>query len=701
MKHLLLLSSVVMILAGCTNNRFETLTGLIKKTTQSPLDGVIIPATESALVLTRVVRNSSSPVSVLDLIGDESGSIGKLCVSTETTASASNTGASTCVCSFTYTLSDGSTQNHESQTIYHEANLLRCRYSDIPSGVSSVKIKIHATSIDKYSTEFTFNLSQRSVTLDPASESSFWKVQRYQCRDSIWIPHSLSPSNIYDPLQSEDLHNSYPLNFYSSNLGATLGIYGGGVAGVTPAKNWNCPSIPNDPRENLNLTLYSVAADENGSKKIYPPSGSKFDRSTFYLAKKATSIFDIPLNAYIAPGINTLSPDSQGNQTGIPPIGYGASPISNGIVGQEQCPADSITKPAGYHWVKVWLFRMALPGRKALVSNYLNSLGPIACAPGDWSAASLQKNAAGTIIPHPNNSIFPDCYNNSNTSVSGASRNTESLYLTDLKIQEVIDTGAKLSSRVFENLNACFNIDPNFHLDVYTGSKLSGGSISASNIYSSLPASVPSSSASPAPLPAAGASNTGKKNGPGQAETLLPGVLGLGTDVWNQNMKYDGSSPNQVDRVDPDFGCWGPRNSNPAHLCSGVFAGTTGAAAPQPFYPIPYDDAPSTINIDDPSNPRYDFIFVVTPPEVHSGDMTNPSSSVHRIYTPYRFMSKDDCQSIDPDLPDTAGDCKPQRVLRNYGIKFHDISSAGDPPGNDPHRAGVFPLCALQPDGAP
>jgi hypothetical protein len=106
------------------------------------------------------------------------------------------------------------------------------------------------------------------------------------------------------------------------------------------------------------------------------------------------------------------------------------------------------------------------------------------------------------------------------------------------------------------------------------------------------------------------------------------------------------------------------------------------------------------VDIDDPSSPRYDFIFVVSPATVMSGEITNPSSSVHNIYTPYRFMSLGDCNSADPDNPSTIGDCNAARALRNYGIKFHDVGSVGDPPANDPNRPGVFPVCALQKDAS-
>lgn len=708
MRKYLWFTLIIITLMSCTNNRFDSISPLVKKTSTTPLDRIIIPVEETPIILTRVLRNATSPTSTFDLIGDGTGAMGKGCMSKDTENSTQSKGESTCTCAYSYTLSNGSTESYEAPTTYHEGNVIRCLYVDIPTAVKSVKVRIHQTTLDTYSNSISFNLNNRNITLDPTEASTFAQVQRYQCRDLLWIPNSLAPDTIYDPFQSEDPHNSIPMNFYTTNLGASQAIYGGGMSSVTPPKNWNCPSIPNDPHLKMDLTLYSAGPDSAGSKKIYPPSGSSFDRSTFYLARRATSVFDVPVNAYIAPEINTLSPDAQGNQTaGAPPIGYGASPISTGIPGQETCPDLSIAKPTGYHWVKVWLYRMAMPGRKAIYSYYFNNIGPIACSPGDWKqTTSLQRNAAGNIISSHLNSVFPDCDNNTNSSitVNGPSRYSESLSLTDLMIPEIKATGAQLASRVFTNYNSCFNVDPVFHLDLAL--PLLVTPIPKSDIYATLPASLPTPtvpSPSPAPtLPAEGAKNTGYSNGPGKGSTLFSD-FGLGTDLWNQNLKYSVHlGITQVERVDPYTGCWGSGNIDPAHLCTSVFDRANkvgdGSAPPQPFYPIPYDNNPGTLDIDNPSSPRYDYLFVVTPTNVMSGQITNPSSNEYQTYTPYRFMSLEDCQSPDPDNPNSANDCNSQHALRNYGIKFHDVSSAGDPPANDPQRSGIFPICALQPD---
>jgi hypothetical protein len=637
-----------LLAVSCTSNRLSSL-NTASTTTGNPLDGVIVSVNESALALTRVIKNASSPTSVFDLIGDGSGAFGNYCKSQA--AGSGNTGASTCKCSYSYAMPDGSTQNYEADTDYHEQDLLRCKYIRIPAAVRSVDVRVHVNDTNMYSNVYTFKFSGGGVTLDTSDASTFALVQRYQCRDNIVVPYSLSPQDtVYDPFQSEDVHNSYPLNFYTTNMGLAMAYYAGGVKalGLAPPYDWNCPSIPNDPAHQMDLTIFSVGADSAGSKKIYPPTGSIFDRSNFYVAKQATSVFNIPINSMIAPTINTVSSDSQDNPSPVPPMGYGAAPIPTGVSGQETCPDSSITIPSGYHWVKVWLFRMALNTRRAYVSYNLQNLGLIACAPGEWRAPTsfiIDPNT-GNPIASIYNSVFPDCYNNVST-ITGNNRNTDSLYLSQL-----FNNGtrvADLASRYFVNSGACFNVDPNFH-------------------------------------PASGLTG----NGPGRANdgsaTPINSLVGKGTDIWFPNQIYPGATP-----VSP-LGCGGanPVDANPAHLC-------TPATPP---LAVAYDDKPATIDIDDVSSPRYDFIFVVSPTTVMSGEITKPSSSVHNIYTPYRFMSLGDCNSPDPDNPSTVGDCDASRALRNYGIKFHDVGNIGDPPATDPNRPGVFPVCALQKDSS-
>jgi hypothetical protein len=96
---------------------------------------------------------------------------------------------------------------------------------------------------------------------------------------------------------------------------------------------------------------------------------------------------------------------------------------------------------------------------------------------------------------------------------------------------------------------------------------------------------------------------------------------------------------------------------------------------------------------------RYDYLFVVTPPNVTVKDMqdTSPYSSPSLPYQPYRYKSDQDCLSTDPDNPTSSEDCKLANRI-SYGLKLHDVSSDENPAPDDPNRAGVFPVCALQKD---
>lgn len=614
--------------ASCTNNRIVGKTTKLSASANS-LEGVITGA-ESTLVLSRVVKNTQQPTAIFDLLGDGSGSLGQNCVAGGDKPT--NQGVSSCNCVFEYAKADGSNERYEAPTLYHEGDLIRCLYTGIPAAVSSVKVRVHVTSSDLYSNEITFKFSGTGISLDTASASTFVRADRYQCRDLVKVPYVFDPNNMYDPFQSEDPSYTYPLNYYTTNFGGTMAIYAGGLPGLTPPTFRDCPtvlandpstrgSVTSDPTTGLDFTIYSVAADSSGSKRIYPATGSAFDRSTFYLARKPTGIFNVPVNAYIAPDIYTISPDEKGNQAGVPPLGYAALPIPTGVAGRETCPDSSIAIPSGYQWVKVWLFRMALQPRKFVSSYQFQLLGNVSCSPGEWT------NGAGVPRNDPSGylrSVFPDCHHDA----ANASFNKGASDLT-----QILGTPAPglpmgsfgLASRMLEGTGMCVNMEPDLNLV--------GGIATA---------------------------------GPGRyTGTSVP----TWTDLWEPNS------------VDPNFACG--KASDPAKLC----------VNPKN---IPHDPAAQAFALDHPSDSRFDFLFVVSPATVMSGDMANSAPST-LPYKPYRFMSPGDCNSPDPDAPLAAGDCKAERALRNYGIKFHDVSSAGDPPADDPKRPGAFPVCALQP----
>ncbi|MEK6706917.1 MAG: hypothetical protein AABZ06_14125 [Bdellovibrionota bacterium] len=586
-------------LASCLNNNSKK----PNNNTTSNIDISALPNTKSlgnssTLTLFKVVKNQLDPSGTLDLIGDGTGAMSHYCSSADTSTGSPSSGQTTCNCTYTYVRSNGYTESFDVPTVYRESNMIRCKYDEVPSDITYLKIKIHLTKADMYSNEITYFTSNSGIAADLASPQNFLRAQRYQCKDIITIPYIFDKS-IYDPVQSEDPRLSWPLNFYTTNMGAAIAAYASAPA--ENIKDWNCPAIPNDTSAGIDLTVYSVHADNAGSNLIYPPTGSKFDRSTFYLSRSKGGIFKVPLNAYIAPTVNTRTSGSP------PPIGYGASPIPYGYK-KEKCPND-ISIPSGFHWVKVWLFRADLPSRYFRSSNMMRKIASISCNPGKYIDPEVGERDA-----------FKSC--------------KDSKAITD------INDNASLAARVFTyatsndtntgDLNMCFDFDN------------------------------PNKTFAPCN------DDEGRKHAPGcttkEDTSQFSGYyenFAAGTDVWEQayiNSLYNCGSKS------------GNRAINPLNLCTKK---------------IPHDYS-ELLDIDlDGSSARYDFLFVVSPPDIMAADMAKSSYSAGDIYRPYRFK--------------TSGDHSEGNKI-NYGIKLHDVSENGDPPANDQNRPGVFPVCALQPD---
>jgi hypothetical protein len=391
-------------LGGClTNNaspRTETAktrTGLNSESPTTNINDLGNLNVGVALTLGRVIRTASNPSQQLDLIGDGTGAMGRFCVAQQ---GGNQLGASTCTCSYSYIRPDGRAESFEAPTIYREENLIRCSYIGIPPDVPFIKVKVHLTNSDTFSNEITFRFTGTGVALNLADSASFVHVRRYQCRDAIVIPYLFdTASRMYDPIRSEDPTLSYPMNYYSTNFGGSFAAYvdnpnsrpvagaGGAVSG------WNCPSVPNDSASGLDLTLFSVQSD-GSSKMIYPPTGSATDRSTFFLARSQSGIFNMAVNAYTAPYLNTAEDQ---NPATPPPLGYGVQPIPAGP-DQETCPDSSVTIPVGFKWVKVWQFRASLDDRKFKSSAKLASLGAIFCNPGRWKNPDAASNQPPAIV---------------------------------------------------------------------------------------------------------------------------------------------------------------------------------------------------------------------------------------------------------------------------------------------------------------
>jgi len=367
---------------GCTNNLLKSAARL----TGGNIESNVPPPNESSmLTLSRVVKSTYRPGS-FDLVGDGSGAMGQYCVSKENSGGGQNSeeggaSATTCKCVYTFTNPNGNEETIEADTVYRESNLIRCGYDGssspeaIPSAVSKVAVKIHITQLDgAYSNELNVSLMGTGSTLDPTDSASFVLAQRYQCRDIVHIPY-LFDVQLYDPIQSEDPRLAYALNFFTTNMGRAMALYAGDT---TYSWKWHCPSKPNDPAMNFDLTVYSLGIAA-GSKIIYPPQDRQHDRSTFYLAKAPTGVFSVPINAYIIPGRNTTA-NTNGNP--YPPIGWAATPVATSS-NTETCP-DNTVIPPGFHWAKLWLFRADLPARQYRTSTGITRLGRIDCNPGTY-----------------------------------------------------------------------------------------------------------------------------------------------------------------------------------------------------------------------------------------------------------------------------------------------------------------------------
>ena len=264
---------------SCTNN----LAGKLSTSSVATI-GVGTGGTNStgtfALTLQNVLRDSTNPTTTLDLIGDGTNKMGTLC--TSTAGGLSTAGPSTCSCTYAYTSPSVGVQSVDVPTVYQESNLIECLSTTIPSDVTTVSVSVHVTSENEYSNVVAFNLLNTGG-LNPTSASSFSLVQRWQCRDILWIPYpgpngtlaEFATNSMYDPIQSQDPSLTYPINFYTTNLGGTLQAY----INANIAGQWDCPSNPNDPNFGLNYNLFSVGPDSGGSYQISPTAGSAFDRS--------------------------------------------------------------------------------------------------------------------------------------------------------------------------------------------------------------------------------------------------------------------------------------------------------------------------------------------------------------------------------------------------------------------------------------
>lgn len=606
----------------------------------------------SFITIARVLRSNTDAAKTFDIIGDGSGRLGDFCGSAATGAGGAN--QSVCTCKFDYIKSDGAQQAFESPVTYAETNLVRCVHTGVPETIPFVKVSIHFTNSDSYTNELKFYFTGNSISLDSTDAASFAVIKRFQCKDTISVSYT-GQSDIYDPFLSEDSELSYPMNFYTPNAGFSMQAF---VKNAKPSNGagWNCPSILNDPSAGLDLTLYSLASD-GASKRIFPATGSVFDRHTFYLAREKTGVFNLPLNGYLAP--NTLSHAiADGTKSTLEqpgPLGYGAAPIP--IAGGESCPSASQQAiPAGYKWVKVWLMRASLESRTVKVSMASQELGQIGCNPGAYAETILEPAQSG---PLDLKGIYKAC--GAKVAVSG---------YTYTDGGNSASTSDKLADRIILGTGMCVRMQPAADADLFA--------------ETCKPSEVLPVTATPwGGGHGNGAGCTTLETNPSSQKAPFE-YIAKGSDVWKL-----------IQKQDPSFDCGVSTSKDPMGLCKIV---GNGASPPTsiPNANIPHDSNLKSVNIDNATS-RYDYLFVVSPTSVMMDDMLNERDSV-KPYIPYRFYSQKNCQSPDPDNPTTAGDCSPSKVIR-YSPKFHDVGTNGDAAPGDTTggREIVLPVCALQP----
>jgi hypothetical protein len=399
-------------LSACTNLPGRRVIAGFTNPTELPGTG-----SSSFINLLRVLKSAHAPQSEFDLLGDGTGQIGRYCVGVG--------GEASCQCRFKYVTPAGAQETLDVDPTYSEADLLRCSYSEIQSGVSTIDVSIHFIEANKFSNTFSYSFPGGGSLPgggDPTAIATFIEPMRYQCRDVVYIPYLFerldrpSGSKIYDPFQSENSRLTYPLNFYTSNLARAIGLYsnivqpgGSGVENGPEANAYydcalNAKSLPGW----ANLRIYSLAPDPSGSHEIFPGTSEAINRSKFLLARDATGVFNKPVNGRFAPPSETqpaglftrYTPPGQNPPANtLPPLGYAAAPIG------EACP--NIPIPAGHRWVKVWQFQAALPNRTYVYdSKKIDETRAIFCDPGTASDGFSRLGPPEVLRPH---AAIPDC----------------------------------------------------------------------------------------------------------------------------------------------------------------------------------------------------------------------------------------------------------------------------------------------------
>ncbi len=399
-------------LSACTNLPGRRVIAGFTNPTETPGTG-----SSSFINLLRVLKSAHSPSSQFDLLGDGTGQIGQYCIGVGAEAS--------CQCRYKYVTPAGAQETLDVDPTYSEADLLRCPYTEVQSGVSTIDVSIYFVSANKFSNTFSYSFPGGGSLpggSDPTAIATFIEPMRYQCRDVVYIPYLFerldraSGSKIYDPFQSESARLTYPLNFYTSNLARAIGLYSnivsGGDSGTEdgPEANsfYDCALNPKALPAWANLRIYSLAPDPSGSHEIFPGTSGAINRSKFLLARDATGVFNKPINGRFAPPSDTqpaglftryTPPGQNPLPNTLPPLGYGAAPVG------EACP--NVPIPAGHRWVKLWQFQAALPNRTYVYDTAkVDETRAIFCDPGTASDGFSRLGPSSVVRPH---AAIPDC----------------------------------------------------------------------------------------------------------------------------------------------------------------------------------------------------------------------------------------------------------------------------------------------------
>jgi hypothetical protein len=417
--------------------------------------------TSGSFRLNGVYASQQSPGTMFDMVGQDS--------QFDTYCSGTN---GPCVCEYTYISPGIGSVTDEGEVQYQESNLIRCN-NVVPTGVASFDVKILAKGSGDYSNPITGNLSSGAFVntnyVDLTKEQAFTPVKRFQCRKREFIANPMSKAMI-DPIQSEDPRVIYPFNYYTTNVASSLWSM------QKNGSDWDCTLTPTFDRSLhwwANPNVYSAAPcteafcagdgelmypqDSLVSNKVpvpavLPHSNGK-RRGSFYLAKQSYGVFQIPVNAAIAPK------DYVSANYG--PIGYAARPIpSSG--GSSACP--SIPLPSNAEWVKLWNFRATdITSPKKVTDTIATLNSGIVCNPkrgffpscdNDRTVSAINKGFTSQTLSAMGND--PDLSSFSTDTSYGSS--TLALDATTIASRVVLFTSNSSSSSGGLAPNACYNI---------------------------------------------------------------------------------------------------------------------------------------------------------------------------------------------------------------------------------------------------